>query len=117
MPSLVQIQTTLPTSGDAERVARLLVERRLAACVQVSGPISSVYRWEGAVEQSQEWLCTIKTLQCNFDQVSAAIAQAHPYACPEIVMTQFSAASPAYEDWLRAQVDADQSQLDEAEKE
>ena len=53
--------TTTDSRPDAERLARDLVERRLAACVQVLGPISSTYRWQGAVETAEEWLCLIKT--------------------------------------------------------
>ena len=61
MTDYVQVATTTERREDAERIARALVEARLAACVQVLGPITSVYRWKGSIETSQEWLCTAKS--------------------------------------------------------
>src|SRR5215212_1688119 len=63
--------TTTDVRSDAERLARDLVERRLAACVQVLGPISSTYRWRGAIETADEWLCIIKTTAARFDALAA----------------------------------------------
>ncbi|MGH7757607.1 MAG: divalent-cation tolerance protein CutA, partial [Vulcanimicrobiaceae bacterium] len=78
----VQIVTTTATREDAERIARALVERRLAACVQIDGPIVSHYRWQGAVEAGSEWRCAIKTRAALFDTVAAAIRELHPYEVP-----------------------------------
>ena len=74
--------TTTNAREDAERLARDLVERRLAACVQVLGPISSTYRWQGAVESAEEWLCLIKTTAARFDAVGAHIDTSHGYETP-----------------------------------
>jgi periplasmic divalent cation tolerance protein len=71
--------TTTDAHEDAERLARDLVERRLAACVQVLGPISSTYRWRGAVETAEEWLCLIKTTAARFDALAAHIETDHGY--------------------------------------
>ena len=70
--------TTRSAREDAERLARDLVERRLAACVQVLGPISSTYRWQGAVESAEEWLCLIKTTAARFDAVGAHSTPTRP---------------------------------------
>ena len=61
MTDFLQITTTAGSRDEAERIAAALVERRLAGCVQIVGPVRSVYRWQGAVEQAEEWLCLIKT--------------------------------------------------------
>ena len=65
--------TTTQRREDALQIARALVEQRLAACVQVLGPIESTYRWKGNIETSQEWICSIKTVAAAYDAVEAAI--------------------------------------------
>jgi periplasmic divalent cation tolerance protein len=61
MTAFIQVLTTTATQADALKTARTLVERRLAGCVQVVGPITSVYRWQGNVETAKEWLCIISS--------------------------------------------------------
>ena len=61
MPEFIQITTTTADQAAAQEIARVLIERRLAACVQVAGPITSTYRWQGQIETSQEWAVTAKT--------------------------------------------------------
>ncbi len=63
MENAIQIITTTDSKAAAERIARELVEQRLAACVQIGGPITSVYRWQGKMETAEEWTCTIKTVR------------------------------------------------------
>ena len=97
----LQVATTTAQKQDAERIASALVDQRLAACVQIVGPITSTYRWQGSVETSQEWLCLIKTSRDRYAAVEAAIAKLHPYDVPEIVATPIVAGSRSYLDWLR----------------
>jgi periplasmic divalent cation tolerance protein len=92
--------TTAPTREGAIRIAGALVERRLAACVQVSGPITSVYCWQGMTENAAEWLCLVKTRQERYDEVERTIRELHSYETPEIVATPIVAGSPAYLQWL-----------------
>jgi periplasmic divalent cation tolerance protein len=73
--------------------------------VQISGPITSCYRWQGALETSEEWLCTIKTAACLFRRVERAIRELHGYDEPEIIATPIVAASQSYLAWLMEQVD------------
>jgi periplasmic divalent cation tolerance protein len=96
----LQIITTTASKADAEKIARALVEQRLAACVQISGPITSCYRWEGRIETSEEWLCTVKTRRDLYPQVEAAVKSLHPYQNPEILATQVVEGAPEYLQWL-----------------
>ena len=104
MSELVQIATTTSSEQDARRIAAALVERRLAACVQVAGPITSTYRWEGKVEESQEWRCTMKTTEALYADVEAAIRELHTYDVPEILATPIVAGDASYVDWVRNEV-------------
>lgn len=100
MTDAIQVMTTVPDAGDAKRIAAALVARQLAACVQISGPIESTYRWKGAVEKSQEWVCAIKTRADLFPDVEQAIRSLHSYDEPEIIALPIVAGSQGYLDWL-----------------
>jgi periplasmic divalent cation tolerance protein len=100
MKSYVQITTTTETKEQAQKIAQYLVEMRLAACVQITGPITSVYRWKGKVENAQEWLCMIKTREELFDKVESAIKKLHSYETPEIVSAPIFKGSKEYLTWL-----------------
>ena len=100
----VQITTTAPSRAIASAIADALVERRLAACVQVVGPVASTYRWKGAVERSEEWLCLIKTEQRLFSALEATVRSLHPYETPEIVATPIGEGSEAYLKWISESV-------------
>lgn len=94
---------TCPDDQTAQTVARLLVEQRLAACVNLLPPMRSVYRWQEQIEQAEEIQLIIKTCADRLDALSAAIRQHHPYELSEIVAISPSAGLPAYLDWIRAQ--------------
>ncbi len=66
MPDIWQLSTTTGDHELAERIATELVDRRLAACVQITGPITSIYRWQGQIERAEEWLCVAKTTTDHF---------------------------------------------------
>ena len=97
--------TALPSQEDARRLAALLVEEKLAACVQLL-PIESFYRWEGKVQNAAEFLLLIKTRTALFDAAIARIKMAHPYSVPEIVGWPFSAGHLPYLDWIDASTSA-----------
>jgi periplasmic divalent cation tolerance protein len=101
MTDLLLVLTTTPSRAEAERIADRLVEEGLAACVQVAGPIWSVYRWEGKLERSEEWRCQAKCLRECYPQVEAAIRTLHPYQVPEIVAVPVAGGYEAYLTWLR----------------
>jgi periplasmic divalent cation tolerance protein len=96
----VQLQTTLDSRDEARSLCRRVVERRLAACGQIVGPIQSIYRWQGAVEDTQEWLCLFKTTRARARALAAFIGAEHPYEVPEIVATALDEVSDAYGEWI-----------------
>lgn len=100
MAEYLQVLTTAGSEEEAERISAALVERRLAACVQVVGPISSHYRWQGKVEHEREWLCLAKTEASRYPELETAIRELHSYDEPEIVATPIVAGSAGYLDWV-----------------
>lgn len=104
MTGHIQVLTTASSRDEADRIARTLIEKRVAACVQVVGPIESTYRWQGAVETSQEWLCAAKSRRELYDRVEQAIREVHSYQVPEIIALPIVAASADYLKWLDEEV-------------
>src|SRR5699024_9255503 len=92
----VRVETTVDSKEGAERLATLVVDGRLAACAQVSGPISSFYRWEGKVQSDDEWIVVIKTAADRLPTLTERIVEAHPYDTPEIVAAPLIGSAPAY---------------------
>ena len=96
---IIAVTTTFSSSVAAEACGRRLVEARLAACVQVEGPITSIYRWRDAVETAAEWRCVCKTAAAREHECVAAILAAHDYTTPQITVTPL-AGSAAYVAWV-----------------
>jgi periplasmic divalent cation tolerance protein len=103
MTNYFQVSTAVPTRDEADRLAAALVERRLAGCVQIVGPVLSIYRWQGAVERAEEWLCLIKFAADQYPAVEDAVRKLHSYECPEIIATPIVAGSEGYLAWLGEQ--------------
>jgi periplasmic divalent cation tolerance protein len=93
------VLTTLAAEADAAALARTLVEERLAACVNVLAPMTSVYRWKGAIEQDREQQLVIKTIPTLLDALQARLRELHPYELPEFIVLT-AAASAAYAAWV-----------------
>jgi periplasmic divalent cation tolerance protein len=100
-----QVTTTLPEQAAAENLARILVTERLAACAQVLGPVSSIYRWKGEIEQAQEWYCYLKTTLSRLPALQKRIRELHAYEMPEIIAIPISSGDDQYLDWVRQEVD------------
>jgi len=96
----ILVLTSLPDIEAARRMARELVEARLAACVQIGAPVESLYHWQGRVETANEIPLAIKTRSEAFSALAAAIRQRHPYELPEIVAVDFTDALPDYLRWI-----------------
>ncbi|MBI4258942.1 MAG: divalent-cation tolerance protein CutA [Actinobacteria bacterium] len=104
MSEYVQVVTATGSRDDALRIADALVGASLAACVQVVGPIASVYRWRGEVHREEEWLALAKTAADLYPEVESAILEIHPYEVPEVLAVPVEAGSADYLAWLREQV-------------
>jgi periplasmic divalent cation tolerance protein len=92
--------TNLPDRPAAEKMARELVERRLAACVNLLAPCHSVYHWQGAVETADEVPVFIKTTSARYPELEQAILESHPYELPEIIAVPVTQGLGAYLDWV-----------------
>ena len=100
-PCVAVVTTTVGGEADAERLAGMVVARRLAACVQACR-IVSTYRWDGRVQREAEWRLDLKTTQARADALMAALAEAHPYDEPELVVTEVGT-SVGYAAWVAAE--------------
>ncbi len=104
MSEFIQITTSTGTRHDAEQIASELVSRRLAGCVQISGPIASTFRWQGKVETAEEWVCSIKTNRAQLEPIQKLFAEIHPYEVPEMIAMPIVEGSDAYLKWLGEQL-------------
>jgi periplasmic divalent cation tolerance protein len=94
------VLTTAGSQEEARKIARELVERRLAACVNIVPQVESIYRWQGKVDSSPEWLMLIKTSMDQFASVRDAIRELHSYDLPECIAVAIEDGSPEYLNWL-----------------
>lgn len=97
--------STCPDADCAARIARALVDERLAACVNLLPGARSVYRWQGEVEQADEVLLLIKTTSARLDALLARMQALHPYELPEVVAVEVAGGLPAYLDWIEMQTE------------
>ena len=102
MTDKIVVLSTCSGEEEAERLARLLIDRRLAACVSIVPRVRSFYRWKGAVESSDEWLLLIKSSRPLFDQLRVELEKAHSYEVPEMLVLPVVAGAASYLDWLQA---------------
>jgi periplasmic divalent cation tolerance protein len=98
------ILTTVGEKETADKIAAGLVERRLAACVNIVGPIQSVYRWQGKVETATEFLLIIKTTAEQASRLESVFKEIHPYELPEHVEVSVEGGSETYLDWIAGEV-------------
>ncbi|MFW3146911.1 MAG: divalent-cation tolerance protein CutA [Thermoplasmatota archaeon] len=100
MSDFYQVQVTFPNREVAERVSGELVGKSLSACSQIAGPVKSIYRWKGAVEEAEEYLVMIKTRKELFERVKELILKMHPYEVPEVIAVTIADGSASYLKWL-----------------
>jgi periplasmic divalent cation tolerance protein len=98
------VLTTVGLKDVAEKLAAQLVERRLAACVNIVGPIRSIYRWKHKVQNESEYLLIIKTTVKHAEHLRSAFKELHPYELPECVQLTIEGGSEEYLNWLAAEV-------------
>jgi periplasmic divalent cation tolerance protein len=102
------VLTTAASEEEAHKIARHLVERRLAACVNIVAQITSIYRWQGNVEEAGEWLLIVKTTAAAFVQVRQTITELHSYEVPECHCLKIEDGSPNYLEWIAESVSAEE---------
>ena len=99
----ILVFSNLPDQASATTLAEILIEQRLAACVNVQAPCTSVYRWQGKVETAIEVPVFIKTTRERYPALEAAIRAHHPYELPEIIAVPLVAGLPAYLEWVHTE--------------
>jgi len=104
MESILIISTTFETQEDAERIAKLLLERKMIACAQISSPITSLYRWQGEVAKETEYTLAMKTIPSLLKPVQKLLTIEHPYELPEIIGQEITHVNSDYLDWVYAEV-------------
>ena len=102
MTDKIVVLSTCANQEEGERLARLLVDGRLAACVSLLPQLKSFYRWKGVVESADEYLLVIKTSRSLFEPLRAALEKAHSYEVPEVLALPVVAGSAPYLDWLQS---------------
>ena len=100
MGDVVVVLTTVPTGSKGEEIGRTLVQERLAACVNVLAPMTSIYRWRGAVEREAEQQMIIKTTRGRVPALQSRLAVLHPYELPEFLVLAVADSSSAYFEWV-----------------
>jgi periplasmic divalent cation tolerance protein len=104
MNTYLQVQTTTDSKEAAEALVSLLIEKKLAACVQVSSPITSVFTWKGTVTKAEEWLISAKTRSDLYEKIEQAIKENHSYELPEIIAVKLEQVSTDYAKWMEEQL-------------
>jgi len=103
MTDKIVVFTTCGTEDEARKLAAALIEKHLAACVNITAPVTSVYRWKGEVEEAKEWLLIIKSRRERFEELRVLLEGAHSYELPEVLALPVVDASPNYLAWLEAE--------------
>lgn len=104
MTDKIVILVTAGSLREAKKIARHLVEERLAACVNVTAPVQSLYRWKGEVNENREFLLLIKSSRELFQEIQAAVRKLHSYTTPEVICLPIVDGSPDYLDWIASSV-------------
>lgn len=107
MEQALIVWSNVPDAELAKSMAHALVQRRLAACVNIMPAVQSVYQWQGAIEQAAEITLMIKTTQARYAELEAAIVELHPYEVPEIIALPVVEGLPAYLNWITAETRKD----------
>ncbi len=106
MAEYIEVHTTIDSREGAQKIANDIVSKHLAACVQISGPITSTYWWQGKMEQAEEWVCTAKTRSELYNELELAIKEVHTYDVPEILAVAIVAGNADYLNWVTQETGA-----------
>ena len=100
MTDKIVVFTTCGSEAEARKLAAALIEKHLAACVNITAPITSVYRWKGILEEAQEWMLIIKSRRERFEELRILLEGAHSYELPEVLAVPVVEGSPNYLAWV-----------------
>lgn len=103
MPDYIEVRSTTDSREEADAICTAVVEARLAACAQVSGPIRSTYWWHGKIERSDEYFLAMKTTRDQFDELARLIRASHSYDVPDIVAVPIIDGAADYLDWINSE--------------
>jgi periplasmic divalent cation tolerance protein len=103
MTDKIVVFTTCGSEDEARKLAAALIEKHLAACVNISAPVTSVYRWKGAIEEAKEWMLIIKSRRERFEELRVVLEGAHSYELPEVLALAVVEGSPNYLAWVEAE--------------
>jgi periplasmic divalent cation tolerance protein len=106
MTEYIEVRTTIGSQEDAQKIANAIVSKHCAACVQISGPITSIYWWQGNMEQTEEWVCTAKTRSELYSKLEQTIREVHTYDVPEILAVHVVAGHTDYLNWVSQETSA-----------
>ena len=104
MVKYIQVITVAGSKEEASKIAETAIQKRLAACAQVLGPVSSIYRWKGKIERAEELLCIMKTRAKVYLELESIIRQVHSYNVPEILAVPIVEGNKSYLSWLDSEV-------------
>ena len=100
MTNKIVVLSTCATQSEAESLARLLLDQRLAACVNIISQVKSYYHWQGRLDSAEEFLLIIKSARERFDELRAALERAHSYEVPEVIALPIVDGAPNYLNWI-----------------
>lgn len=101
----IQIFTTFEKKNQAKKIAEILLKEKIAGCIQIIGPVESIYTWRGKIEKQTEWLCFIKTRKNFFKKIEKIIKENHTYETPEIIAVPLNILSKEYLNWLKSETE------------
>ncbi|OYY48587.1 MAG: divalent-cation tolerance protein CutA [Methylophilaceae bacterium 17-44-8] len=101
---IIIVLTHVPDETSANKLAEMLIQHQLAACVNIQSPCQSVYAWNNVIEKTIEWPVTIKTIRQKYAEVESCILKLHPYELPDILCLNVDGGLPAYLQWVNAQI-------------
>ena len=104
MTDFIQVFITINVRSKAKEIAERLIDKRLAACVQISGPVTSLYRWEGKVAEDEEWLLIVKSSRAHYSELEAEVRKIHGYEVPEILAVPIADGNKAYFSWMKKEL-------------
>ncbi len=104
MTEFIQVFITINDRAKAKEIAETLLDKKIAACVQISGPVTSLYKWQGSLAEDQEWLLTVKSSRRHYSELEKQVRQIHTYEVPEILAVSIEEGNNDYFNWMKKEL-------------